>query len=226
MDYNRNDILDIFYKAGLGKIEYFTAEYVEYEFWDKLQKESNMAFETYYVGATKAVFIPKNTSEYVIKIPFNAHEYEDEDEGYITTEKFCFANGDYNDWDYCAVESERYFVADGYDLGNFFAPTFSIGEVRDYPVYLQQRCFRMNKAQVSSKASQDKARMICDSSGASNYLKIDFEWLGAVLEYYGEESVEELVNFLKAQGWDDFHASNVGFYHEKPIIFDYSDYNE
>ena len=225
MTYDKNDILDIFYKAGLGKDWYFTEDIVNNEFWFDLQNSSNHYFDEYYVGATKAVFIPFNT-DYVIKIPFNAIEYYDDVEGSGDTVPFDFADGTFNNWDYCAVESERYFLTESYGLEKLFVPTIFIGYVRKYPVYIQPRCATMNKAKVSSEDSKIKVNKICDKIHARSYIKICDDWLGAVLETYGEKMVENLLHFLIEEGWNDFHSGNVGFYKGNPVIFDYSDFNE
>lgn len=223
MTYNSNDILDLLYKTTLGKYELFNEEVAE-GIWYELDEQPNNIFETYHVGATKFVLIPEH-GDFIIKIPFNSNIIRDEDGEEVDTIEFYRANGNFNDWDYCAVESERYNIAQGYGFERYFAPTIYIGQIRDWPIYIQPKCFVLNEAKNCSNESRAKAKEITYNS-CFNYLKIDYDWLGYIVENNGEDEAEALVRFLYQNNWDDFHHSNVGFYQGQPVIFDYSDYNE
>lgn len=222
MKYDSNDILDILYATDLGKYRLFNDETAE-EVWEEITNNPNNIFEKYYIGATKMVLIPKS-GDFVIKIPLNSSIIRDElGEEVDIIEEFNCANGRINDWDYCAVESERYDIAVGYGFEKYFVPTIYIGEIRDWPIYIQPRCFTLNKAKNCSKESLAKAKEI---TSFGMLIKIDYDWLGYIIENDGEDAASALIEFLYRVNWDDFHHDNVGFCDGLPVILDYSDYNE
>ena len=49
------------------------------------------------------------------------------------------------------------------------------------------------------------------------------EWTAMALEYYGEEVVKKLFNFIEKEGIDDLHWGNVGIRKDgSPVLLDYS----
>ena len=62
------------------------------------------------------------------------------------------------------------------------------------------------------------------SSGAT--CEVSSFWVHEFLEVYGEDTFEEFTNFLTCFGINDLHSGNVGYWNNKPVIFDYSGYYE
>ena len=59
------------------------------------------------------------------------------------------------------------------------------------------------------------------------YSEIQNEDFGGLLvEYYGEDRINQLVEFLNEVGISDLHSSNVGIRANRPVLFDYSGYGD
>lgn len=171
-------------------------------------------------GASKLVFMPFD-EKYVIKIPFNGN-YKAYQQEYTSFE---MANT-YNYWDYCLKELEIYHKAKAKGLGKFFAKIRLI-ENNEHPIYIQE------KAVLFSEASDWEGlefyygqKHSTEDIGYSYPLSIPNEWLEIAISHYGKIMVDRLINFLINEYLDDFHDGNLGFINGKPVIIDYSGYND
>lgn len=181
-------------------------------------------------GATKGVIIPID-EDYVIKIPFcgfhtciftdETNREEEEFENYYgaKTSLACY------DWDYCLVEVERYDKAMKAGIADLFARTEIYGEVKGHPVYIQEKAdpFCCGNHKIHTAARRQKTRNKVYSLG---YEVFNEDWLTDVLDYFGEEIFLKLLSFIKKENINDLHTGNLGYIGDRPVIFDYSGYNE
>lgn len=170
-------------------------------------------------GATKGVLIFENY-KFVIKIPFRYdRNYDDE--------QFCGANSEKNHWDYCNVEAELYESACDEHVEDCFAKTELLGYVNGYPIYKQEMALIYTSADDSTtthtKEDEKTVEVICDDS---NYDCFNTYWLSDVFAYYGEEKFYKLMNFIRNYDISDLHGNNIGYIGMKPVLVDYSGFNE
>lgn len=171
-------------------------------------------------GASKLVFIPFD-EEYVVKVPFNG-DYKAYQQKYVS---FKMANT-YNYWDYCLKELEIYHKAKARGLGKFFAKIRLI-ENNEHPIYIQE------KAVLFSEASDwEGLELYYGQKHSTEDIKYDYPtpisetWLKIAVSHYGKTMVDRLIKFLSNECIGDFHRDNLGFINGKPVIIDYSDYND
>lgn len=171
----------------------------------------NWTFDT---GASKFVFI---FPDFVIKIPF-IYSWGDE--------MLCGAdsqNGEY--WDYCATELEQYEFAVQNGFGEFFAAVEYIGKANGHPIYFQELadiyCSR------GSNSSEDEVEEFEKSaeSRESCWLDLDSYWRCDVLKYYGKEKYCDFMNYLADTNIEDLHDGNIGYIQSRPVLVDYSGWN-
>lgn len=163
-------------------------------------------------GASKVVLVFEN-SDYVVKIPFKG--------------EYCAFSGarvgeDEYGWDYCASEQFFYRKAIEAGLEDFFMETIFIGKFEDHPIYLQKKVsvYGYNSETKSSESSKE---IFVSKFRHSEIQNEDFG--GILIDYYGVERVNQLVEFLSEVGISDLHSSNVGIRANRPVLFDYSGYN-
>ena len=212
---------------------------------------------TWDTGVTKGVLIFSGLS-FVIKIPFagrsdymESHyenrygnwvnsDYETKRtnastcgrrwvEGYDDFENFSGADCE-NGWDYCEVEATRYCHAEREGVAELFAKTEWIGDVHDYPVYAQERCY-MFREESSSNQEKYKSRTKADYEKVDTLRKkydfhsIDDDWVLDFLIYYGEEMFRKLADFIFNENIYDLHNGNIGYRAGRPCLVDYSSYD-
>ena len=199
-------------------------------------------------GASKGVLIFMKEG-FVIKVPFQAYEYDEGsycdaleayDRGDLDEEPmiedyvglFYNANNFFleteNDWDYCALECAVFQEAQKEGLDPYFAKETLLGEVRGYPIYVQQLVVPYAEAQSSrpnrsSEEERSRAREFCNSFDQHCFNE---EWIADFLGIYGEDEFKRLCAFLKKLKIYDLHRGNVGYLDGYPILLDYSNYNE
>jgi len=202
MTYDREKILELFKNAPLSPLEPFTEEHN----WDVLSSNPALSNNyTGYHGATRFVLVPDDKEkDFVIKIPYNDNQY---------------APG--HDWDYCATEEDRYYIAEEKGMSKYFAKIEFVGYVNNYPIYVQEKCI-MNIDYVSSVNADE----IHETRSLSPYRGIDPEWLTAFRLTYGKEAFFRFINFIQDLEWDDDLYYNVGFLNDLPVVVDYASYCE
>lgn len=210
---------------------------------DPLRRNSNIHF-TWENGATKLVLLPRD-EDFVIKIPFtgywdeddyesNMRSYEraedrgEEPEEIIDTDfyyEFTYASIDEDDpecWDYCRLECAIYEKAAAAGLARYFAKEEIIGYLDDFfPIYAQEKVSAFSK--VYDKDIGQRTSKRCEEL---NVDCIHSMWVHDFFEIYGEEEYVKLANFLKEEDLWDFHGGNIGYRNGKPILMDYSGYND
>lgn len=193
-------------------------------------------------GVTKvAIFFPD--TDFVIKIPLGGYEEEEEEyneecKAYYPTgdsyfSPFCFADDEETGDDYCKVEVVRYQHALNYDDGEvaqLFARTSFLGYIHDYPIYMQPICEAYED--IDRPGGEDYERShacmssTIDTCHKNGYSCFNAIWLTQVMFHYGENVFNELCSFIQKEKIDDLHGGNIGYYQGKPVIFDYSGYND
>lgn len=182
-------------------------------------KEKYHGQVSYATGATKGVLI-FNDYNFVIKIPFRYDSNYDDSQ-------FCGANCDCG-WDYCEVEASLFSSAEDDHIEECFAKSEFIGEVDGYPIYKQEMATiyaSSDKTTTSShtKEDEEKVENICDTD---NYDCFNTNWLSDVFAYFGEEKFYKLMNFIRDYDIKDLHSNNLGYIGMKPVLVDYSSFNE
>ena len=161
-------------------------------------------------GATKLVIIP-NDADYVIKIPFDAWN-----DGTMFDEN-----------DYCELEEIAYDKAAQNGLDYLFMPTRFVESISTVKIYVQDRvdgyAYDTDDDQLTDD-ELDEIECIKTSSGVT--CEVSSFWVHEFLEVYGEDTFDEFTNFLTCFGINDLHSGNVGYWNNKPVIFDYSGYYE
>lgn len=224
MTYNKEYLLKLFEKVS------FNIEFTELdadEFYLGLNDEIKDAFDFNY-GASKFVLIPKNSDEYVIKIPFNGYLEDTWNEetysGYEFTPFYCADNTD--GWDYCLSEVKRYSQAEKEGLSTALAKTSLLCYIDSYPIYIQERCqvysqlFDYSEKRHSKEENSKTLSLI----EADKFFEINEDWLTDFRYYYGEEFFIKFMAFVDDNNWDDLRVDNIGYLNGRPVLIDYSSF--
>ena len=193
-------------------------------------------------GASKVVLVFTN-SDYVVKIPFKGELCECDNydcENSCNRDRSCsrcsrgsvvescneftgarIGESEYS-WDYCAAEQFFYEKAVVAGVEEFFIKTIFIGEFDGHPIYLQEKV-EVYGYNSQTKSSEQSKEIFIERFYHSEIQNEDFG--GLLVEYYGEDRVNQLVEFLSGVGISDLHSSNVGIRANRPVLFDYSGYD-
>lgn len=193
-------------------------------------------------GASKVVLVFTN-SDYVVKIPFKGEFCECDD---YDCENSCDRDGSCSrcsrrsivegcdeftgarigeseySWDYCAAEQFFYEKAVVAGVEEFFMKTIFIGKFDGHPIYLQEKV-EVYGYNSQTKSSEQSKEIFMKKFRRSEIQNEDFG--GLLVDYYGEDRVNQLVKFLSEVGISDLHSSNVGIRANRPVLFDYSGYS-
>lgn len=172
---------------------------------DILDKEDSYFKFKMEKGCTKGVLIPLN-GDFVFKIPFDF---------------------DINTWtnlslDYCSEEVDHFHEAKNAGLDYVFVKTKFFNELENQfgtklPIYIQDKVTPF----TGGDSSDDRAyREI--SGRYSNTDRLAPAWVEYFCNYYGMEAFDDLGTFVDKVGINDLHSNNIGYYHDEPVIFDYS----
>jgi hypothetical protein len=192
-------------------------------------------------GASKVVLVFTN-SDYVVKIPFKGEFCESDNydcenscdrdcscsrcsrgsvvENYYEFTGARIGESEYS-WDYCAAEQFFYEKAVVAGVEEFFIKTIFIGEFEGHPIYLQEKV-KVYGYDSQTKSSEQSKEIFMRKFRYSEIQNEDFG--GLLIEYYGEDRVNQLVEFLSEVGISDLHSGNVGICANRPVLFDYSGY--
>ena len=169
-------------------------------------------------------------------------------------EKFEYADHDSgvgSSWDYCEQEEIIYNRAVALGIGDMFAGTVKIADVHNYPIYASERAESYSQVDYGSTSSSETVRHIfsainqyyaeeselyrigeqfmeeCEETEEfSSPDRMNLEFLGYMITYYGKRKVRALCEFLFENRLNDFHSSNVGFIGDRPVLIDYSGFFE
>lgn len=226
----------------------FDGELTEYSFEEKILKHLPEDFDyDYHYGATKIVFILPDKN-FVIKIPFSGCYVDKEIETktekgakykWISSySKFTGAQSpmmtEGDEWDYCQVECDIYALAKEEAVEDFFAKTECIGFIHDYPIYVQEiaKIYKdiypsreTEETEYRKKYTEEDYEKIDSLCYNHNYNYFNMYWLCDAFKYYGEIKGEEFLQFIKNVRVEDLHKANIGYIGDRPVIIDYSGFN-
>lgn len=188
----------------------------------------------YNYGISKLVLIPDEYS-FVIKIPFSCTSYTDYDEYDNEEDRIAeFQGAHYVEscewgWDYCRAEAEFYEAAKVRGVEKFFAPTIYIGDIKGWPIYIQDKCLifaESNLAYSHSEEDRNRSNEKLDNMKiASERVPIDF--IVDMFKDYPDKEVADVFNFIDEAGITDLHGNNCGYNKEGFVVFtDYSGYDD
>lgn len=208
----------------------FDGELTEYSFEEKILKHLPKDFNyDYNYGATKIVFILPDKN-FVIKIPFSGCEVKFTGaQSPMRTEE-----GEEDEWDYCQVECDIYALAEEEAVEDFFAKTECIGFIHDYPIYVQEIAKiykdiypsrKIEGTEYRKKYTEEDYEKIDSLCCNHNYDCFNMYWLCDAFKYYGEIKGEEFLQFIKNVCVEDLHKANIGYIGDRPVIIDYSGFN-
>lgn len=160
-------------------------------------------------------------------------------------------SGEGSSWDYCEQEEAIYNKAVALGIGDMFAGTIRIANVHGYPIYASEKAESYSQVNYGSSSSSDTVRNIfssinkCEVEESELYQigeqfmgecdemedfsspdRMNLEFLGYMIKYYGKGKVRTLCEFLYENKLNDFHSSNVGFIGDSPVLIDYSGFFE
>lgn len=217
MNYNKQEILDLFNDFIFE--DSFSEEDIP-QLYEYLKKKITNDVFNICCGATKCVIVFTNRN-YVIKIPF-AGSWE----GSEYWEYSC-ADSNFTEWDYCAVEVERYKKAKKYNFNNYFAKTIYIGLSNNYPIYIQKKCIIFENTTPVIFSPLVKQRCVRIIEKFYTKYKINTNWLIDFMLAYGENQLISFLQFLNNNKWDDdLRNENIGYINSYPVLVDYSGFSE
>ena len=216
MDFNKeaiNEILNALDNCG------FTDLYEEV-FYDEVVHPFKQKYKkpfTHNAGATKGVLIFKELG-FVIKIPFNFNG---------DGEHFCGADDSGPGWNYCEVEEIKYEKAQIFGVKDCFAGTYEVGKIGEHPVYIQEYAEMFSEGGSPSPKEKTREELeriedMCDGM-AECFNNI---WLSDALDFFGEKQFYNLLNFIDDYNISDLHDANIGYIGMRPVLVDYSSFND
>ena len=190
-------------------------------------------------GVSKAVLLIKGLNK-VVKIPFNSIFDEDSYDEAIKCEEVCedpkiedfmfdfeYANTDNkaltSSWDYCALESCIYELAEEEGLELYFAEEYRYNAKLPWRIYIQTRCEMLEEDDRYSDQELSKISTYCTKN---NLFCFNRYWIADFISAYGEEEFKRLSDFLTKYRIKDLHGGNLGYLDGLPVLVDYSCYRE
>lgn len=152
-------------------------------------------------GASKGVIIVRN--DFVIKLPF------------------------YNDYDidYIGLEYNNYMAAVANGVQDFFSPCEVIDFKIDYnDIYYKSKILIMDYAFVDVDINNNYVSQ-SNLSDSDEYDNDQLDIIRIFSNYYDDDVIISLLEFIKDYEINDFHSSNIGRLDDyTPILIDYSGY--
>ena len=218
MNYNIKDIEKYFNHIDWNyNIDMFSEDDAD-EFVYNMEKEIAKTCD-YAFGASKLVIVPYDL-DYVIKIPFNCV--------YDLGEVYPFTSVPFHLENYCQAEEEIYELAKEEELEKIFLPIEYVGEIKTFPVYIQQKASDFMEQDYSSAKSRE---IILKERNANQYFipsSLPFYWVASCLDQLGSiEKLRRFFYFLENENViHDLHPGNIGYCNQCPVIIDYGGYFE
>lgn len=179
-------------------------------------------------GMTKLVIIPPNCN-YVIKIPFNGHYYDNE--FYFFEE----AANEEDFSDYCLTEYIKYQQLKKENLECFVAKTVYYKTIDNTRIFIQEKVIPLDSPWAYSNISipnpsENSKKIVSSIFSNDNIMDFyDTEWASNCVELYGAQKTKNFFLYCSMQDPDiieDFHDGNYGYRKNgEPVILDYSNYS-
>jgi len=180
----------------------------------------------YATGATKGVLIFEQLG-FVIKIPFCRNSEDCEYNSAYGEYECCYFTGADTDngWDYCEAEANKYERAEEEGLAQCFAKTKKIGDIDEYPIYMQELADIYKSIDYQSSHTEEDSRQVSSICNSNNFYMFNLEWLSDAFHYYGEKVFHKLLEFIRTVGINDLHDGNIGYIGNRPVLVDYSSFD-
>lgn len=150
------------------------------------------------------------------------------------------ANGEgHGGWDYCETEVALYTISREKHVNGAFAKEYLLGyggSLHDHPIYIQQRCttyYERHSSLAEEEKDNDKSnvdkRSTLNDYCSSHNLKVmrnNIDWQYDALQFYGQKKFNRIMRFIDDYNISDLHCGNVGYLGTRPIIIDYSSFND
>lgn len=212
-----------------GDLDVSESELKPYQF---LEDFKNDDISEIHAGVTKIVFVLKDYPDYVVKVPFLGVFDFDEDKNVL------FA-GKKNDtrvsvtrkWDYCEREAKIFEMACENNVEKFFAGTYFLDFINDYPFYISDRIMDTFEDHYDSWDSSESERSSLSENSYEDALKISRAYYSSMsnndmaifVENFGTEDAEEFAAFCYDNHINDLHDGNLGLrFDGSPCVIDYS----
>lgn len=177
-------------------------------------------------GCTKLVLFPKDL-ELVVKIPFNCSsetlESWDSETGEDIVEEYYFENAEGEEgWNYCAAEEYYYSEACSCGVEDAFLENKFIGYIKGHPIYIQKKVLMYEESEGTFAEKEESVKKSVAALKKDYLVSFPDKWAADFIEYYGEEKMRQLVEFLEDYvSHNDFHQGNLGYIEGRPVIVDY-----
>ena len=194
-------------------------------------------------GVTKGVLLIEGCN-FVIKMPFYGSERDEEYvDGLGYTEAMEVYGSDWSSrevkcelypfenaagetpWDYCSAEAQIYQYAEEEGVEQFFAKTEFLGYAQGWPVYIQERAV-MYRDMDAPEHSSKHLSYINRELLARAFSDLAASQVADLVAEYNEEAFQRLDKFCEDYSVTDLHQGNIGYLHGKPVLVDYSSYDD
>lgn len=248
MNYSREEVLEIVREMlgeniegiyipseefELGVSDAFPISNTDYGAWDI---ENTDEVEVYR-GATKIVFVPAH-KDYAIKLNISGT--------YLTEDECKDANYLYPHIDRIStkdvLEEENVIFEDLSDeLKELIFPNIYVGKYEEISVYIQKKIKKTYDEAIGAAwirySNEGKKRIESVHRALKRSTPFGLNWaihavlpepfISDMIDFYGEEKVEYMLQHLVTSGIDDLNYSNFGYdINDKPCIFDIAGFNE
>lgn len=161
----------------------------------------------------------------VVKIPFTGgyiiHCSDDDEEEWEG----------FDDWskDYCQYSLDLYNAACKEKIAPIFAEMQFLGEtINGVKIYTQEKIF-IDHASSKTEYSDDSFNKVKHNQSTirSGWTRFKPSWLATAIDCYGEDLVNNFINFCIKNNISDTHDYNYGYRKDgSPVIFDFASFDE
>lgn len=244
----KNHILYLFRNCDLNESELLNRDNFYEKIIEKLDDKHSIV--DYFHGVSKCVFFLKEYPDLVVKIPFNGGldpaSYSYKNSPYVSYDDFywsespifcCADNAIVNckglkrNWDYCEVEEILFKRSCCAGVNDYFAQTICIGEINDYPIYIQEKATILSDSDIDFKypykvvkETKEQIKNIINEDIKDTIDRLPMEWIYDFYTKYGKELLIKLMSFIAEEEISDLHCDNVGFINDRPVLTDYSSF--
>lgn len=145
-----------------------------------------------------------------------------------------FTNNSYDRVDYPALEAKNYEVAKQRGIEKILLETVEIYTINDLHIFAQwkyqrslgeytNREFKVLRGKLNNLYNRPIVNKCL--YGCLDGERIYSLWMARAIQIYGKKFIREFEQFTRECKVNDLHHSNLGFYNNKPVIFDYAGYH-